>query len=133
MPGLLDVTRWRFVVFGIIAAYGMLWLSDYLFPETQSALIRLYATTSIKWAVAFLVGGFVPGRGFLVPAVVSTILVVTGIILHTAFLFRQHDLPIIPIITNNMPILAITVAATAIGASIGIWFVGKARRQVEVT
>ena len=133
MPGLLDVKRWQFVSLGILASYGTLWFSDYLLPDTQSSLIGMYATTSVGWVIAFSVGGFVAGRGFLIPAVASTVLVVSAIILHTAYLAGQYSQPISPVLTNNLPILAITVAATAIGASIGMWFAAKVRRQAEVT
>ncbi len=133
MLGLLDLKRWRFVAIGILVSYGMLWISDYLLPETQSGLIGIYATTAIVWVVAFSVGGVVARRDFLVPAAVSTALVVGGSILHTAYLFRKHDLPISSILTGNLPIFAITIVATAIGATIGMWFSAKARRQIEVT
>jgi hypothetical protein len=132
MPELLDVKRWRFVFFAILASYGTLWFSDYLLPDTQSSLIGMYATTFIEWVVAFSVGGFVAGRRFLLPAVASTMLVVSGIILHTAYLAGQYSQPISPVLTNNLPLLVVTVAATAIGASIGMWFAAKVRRQAEL-
>ncbi len=133
MPGLLDIKKWRFVLLGILASFGALWFLDFLTPETQTNLTGMYSATAVKWFVAFSFGGFVAGRKFLVPAVASAMLVVGGIVLHTAYLAGYYGQPVFPVITNNLPIFTITSVATAIGASIGMRLAVKVGRQPEVS
>jgi hypothetical protein len=133
MPGLADVRKWRFVLLGILASFGALWFLDFLFPETQPSLMGMYVATAVKWLVAFSLGGFVASRDFLVPAVVAAMLIVGGIVLHTAYWAGHYDLPVFPVIANNLPIFAVTSVAAAIGASIGMWLAIKVRRQAEVS
>ena len=123
--------KWRFVILGIVASFGALWGLDYLMPDNQFDVLGLYVTTFASWMIAFSVGGFVAGRDFLVPAVVSALLVVGGIIVHTAYLVGQHDLTILPVVTNNLPILIITVSATATGSRIGTWVKEIVGRQAD--
>ena len=132
MLELSDIRRWRFVLLGILASFGMLWFMDYLLPEAQSSFVGMYGRSAVKWVIAFSVGGLVAGRWFLVPAVASAMLLVGGIVVHTAYLAGLYGQPVLPVLTNNLPILAITSAGAAIGASIGMWFAGKVRRDAEV-
>ena len=125
------MSKWRPILIGIIASYGALWLFDYLLPDSQTSLYVSYTTTFLEWIVAFSIGGYVAVRGFLVPAVASTVVVVAGIILHTAYMAGQYDLPVSPVLTNNLPIVAITALSAAIGSGIGMWLAAKVPQRIR--
>ena len=125
------MSKWRPIFIGTIARYGALWLFDYLLPDSQTSLYASYTTTFLEWTIAFSIGGYVAVRGFLVPAIASTVVVVAGIILHTAYMAGQYDLPVSPVLTNNLPIVAITALSAAIGSGVGMWLAANVPQRIR--
>jgi hypothetical protein len=113
-------SRWKLILLGLIASFGVAWLIDLLVPVPQTGLGIYYVSLFITLFLAFTVGGLVAQREFVIPAAVTQLLLVGSIVIHTAYLAKNAGLPVQPILTNNLPVIVISVIGAAVGARTGM-------------
>ena len=122
---------WHAVVAALCVSFVTVYGLGYFLRLVETGLYGMYALLFLRFGVSFALGGAIAGRPFIVPAVISVALVVFGIIVHTAYLAANVNLPAVPVVMNNLPILASAVVGVFLGAIIGSRVRGTRHRDLS--